>query len=147
MPRVHMERAALFAVSAAASALSGCASGGGSGSPYGTDRGAAVVDEPDETKSAPIDGPEDTPPICQAQFFGADPLSLEQSAPSCSYSLAVSVLNPANVVVKIGGAARASGSEEDGWELLADGTTVLLLGAACDDVLAGAGVELLALCE
>jgi hypothetical protein len=113
-----------------------------------SDFGNAVVpDGSDDTKSAPIDGPEEVTPLCQSQFFGADPLSLEASPRSCSYTLAVSVLNPANIIVKIAGVARASGDDENGWELLADGTTLLLLGSACDDVLAGADVELSALCE
>jgi hypothetical protein len=154
MPRVlHIERAAFFVLCTAGAALAGCDPGGAPS--YGVDQGSAIV--PDETDEAiesagptslgePIDGPEEITPLCQSQFFGADPLSLEQSARSCSYALAFSVLNPANVVVKIAGQARASGDDLDGW-LLADGTTVLLLGLACDEAMAGADVELSALCE
>jgi hypothetical protein len=154
MPRVlHIERAAFFALCAAGAALAGCDPGGGP--TFGVDQGSAVVaDEADEAieSAGPIslgeaiDGPEEITPACQSQFFGADPLSLEPSARSCSYAFASSVLNPANVVVKIAGQPRASGDDLDGW-LLADGTTVLLLGLACDDALAGAEVELSALCE
>jgi hypothetical protein len=148
-----LERAAFIAFSAAAAALSGC--GQGASPSYDVDRGSAVVDEMDDeskgaqgdARGAPIDGPEEVTPFCQSQFFGMDPLADEPAARSCSYALLVSVLNPANVVVEISGAARASGSEEDGWQLLADGTTVLLLGAACDEVLAGADLALSAFCE
>jgi hypothetical protein len=153
MPRVHIERAVFFALCAAGAALAGCGQGGGPS--LSVDRGSAVV--PDEADDAiesaapislgePIDGPEEITPVCQSQFFGTDPLSLEQSARSCSHALAVSVLNPANVLVKIAGQSRASGDDQDGW-VLANGTTVLLLGLACDDVMAGADLELSALCE
>ena len=148
MPRVKSKRT-LFVLCAASAALAACADEPGPA--LGVDRGSATVpDDPDDgSGSAPvqaIDGPEDVPPLCQSQFFGADPLSLEANARSCSFALAVAVQNPGNVQVQIGGQPRAAGDEENGW-LLVDGSTVLLLGLACDDALAGADVELSALCE
>ncbi|HTU61504.1 MAG TPA: hypothetical protein VMF89_23775 [Polyangiales bacterium] len=151
MPRVYSQRVAYFALGAACAALAGCSSG--AGPTLGVDRGSAIVpDDPSaaaqpDSRGEPIDGPEEILPVCQSQFFGADPLALEQSARSCSFALTSAVLNPANVVVEIAGQARAAGDAENGWQLLADGSTVLLLGVACDDVLAGADVELSALCE
>ncbi len=153
MPRVQIERAALCALCAVCAAFAACAEDSAPALSSAQDP-SVLPDEPDgvpavapRSLGAPIDGPEEAPPVCQSQFFGADPLADEQSVRSCSYALASAVLNPANVLVKIAGQARAAGDDENGWALLADGTTVLLLGLACDDVLAGADMELSALCE
>jgi hypothetical protein len=119
---------------------------------FGTDQGSATISDGTSVAapgalSSPIDEVDDGASVCQSELFASDPLSAEANTPSCTATLAISVLNPANVVVKIAGQVRAPGDSEDGWQLLADGTTVLLFGLACDDVLAGADLELSALCE
>lgn len=152
MLRGQIERAAFCALCAVGGVFAACADDA-TPALSSTEDPSVLPDEPDamaadapKSLGAPIDGPEQAPPVCQSQFFGADPLAEEQAARSCSYSFASAVLNPGNVLVKIAGQPRAAGDDENGWAL-ADGTTLLLLGLACDEVLAGADLELSALCE
>jgi hypothetical protein len=154
MPRVHIERVAFCALCAACGWVDvehSTERAKPAQTLYETDQGSATIAEGTSdgapgTLSSPIDEVDDGSTVCQSLRFASDPLSAEANTPSCTASLTTSVLNPSNVLVKIAGKACASGSE-DGWQLLEDGVTVLLLGLACDDVLAGADLELSALCE
>lgn len=149
MPRVHIERVAFCALCAA------CGSAEQAAVPTTRDDNSATIGEQsdpdaDAGSSTAYDPSGDAEPsvlFCQSQFYGADPLSSEETPRSCSHTLRVSVLNPANVSVKVGDRFRTPGDSEDGWQLEPDAMTVVLLGAACEDVLGGANLELSALCE
>lgn len=149
MPRVHFQRLTFFALCAA------CGWGACSAEPeqdgLSTDDSNVTIGDDGElggpSSSPDLNDVEESIAFCQSQFFGKDALDPEEGLPSCSQSLAVAVLNPANVVVTVAGQVRASGDSENGWQLAADGMTVQLLGTACDDVLGGADLQLAALCE
>jgi hypothetical protein len=151
MARLQIERVALCALCA------GCgwyqeASSTERGAPQLTvDKGSATTSD-DVADTTPdlerVAGDElDATPVCQSRLFAFDPLATEATSPSCTHDLAFPVVNRANILVKIAGQVRAPGDSQDGWLVLDDGMTVLLLGQACDDVLAGADLELSALCE
>ncbi len=66
---------------------------------------------------------------------------------SCSYQLDKAVSDPSYVLVTVDGKARAYQNASDGWTLGPDNRTVVLTGAACDDLQQGAAFTVEVLCE
>jgi hypothetical protein len=83
---------------------------------------------------------------CQLQMIQPTTAEIREQTVSCTHALAVPASYPQSVSVTVAGRRRTPGDIEDGWRLESDNSTVVLLGAACDDVRAGNAWEIVVLC-
>jgi hypothetical protein len=65
---------------------------------------------------------------------------------SCSYALSGPAYLPQGLLISVDGTRRARDDAKDGWRLSDDKRTVVLLGAACDEMRAGKAWEVTVLC-
>jgi hypothetical protein len=110
------------------------------------DSGAQLVDPPrsDEAPGAPF-LPLDAGP-CELHVIQPTSAEVAGQPVSCSYALSGPAYLPQGLLISVDGTRRARDDAKDGWRLSDDKRTVVLLGAACDEMRAGKAWEVTVLC-
>jgi hypothetical protein len=109
-----------------------------------------VTNEPEPEPTRGAEPPPLEREICSIREF--DSLAPDRdimTTPPCSYRFLSwpLALSPSFLQVQVGERVRSFAAESDGWTVREDGMAITLLGAACDEVLAGTWVRVEFRCQ